>query len=530
MPGTPAGGVTDGERGRTMARADDGQAYGQARLETLQQGLPMPLLDTMPDGPVRLPVAKVIVVGGGFAGLSAAWFLRAAGFAPTVLEASDHVGGRVRTSYDFLPGRAIEFGAELVGWNHVLWLGFAKLFGLGFSMLTDDGDFGQAGLSAPLQVNGEVLSDWDATRVYEELDRAVEQLIEPARLVKPYRPWDSIDAKRLDMMSLAEWIDAQGLTSAGNRAVKTLFANDNVVDPAQQSLLGMLSQVAGGGGRRFDADTEVMRCSTGNQSLAFRLRDNLVTAGVPVLTGHPVTAIRVNERGVSVTAAGATHRADYVVLAAPPASWHRMRLPFDTADYDLSWGPAVKFFSRLRRRVWLESGHAPTAVSDVVGETWEGTDNQIGAPDDDVVLSLFAGGWSAEAAMAQRVDPKTGLPDPRSWYRPRLDALFPGYAEARRAAGGTHFQAWPLVPYVDCGYTSPAPGELTTKGKALSEPVGGRLVFAGEHACPAFIGYMEGALESGLLALDQLGALERLWDPHTIRAALEAAADAGWQS
>ena len=60
---------------------------------------------------------KVLVIGAGMAGLSAAWHLAQAGIEATVLEARDRVGGRVWTSRDFadIP---VEFGAELIHGRH----------------------------------------------------------------------------------------------------------------------------------------------------------------------------------------------------------------------------------------------------------------------------------------------------------------------------------------------------------------------------------------------------------------------------
>ncbi len=62
---------------------------------------------------------KVLVIGAGVAGLSAAYHLKQAGIEATVLEARDRVGGRVWTSRDFadIP---VEFGAELIHGNHAL--------------------------------------------------------------------------------------------------------------------------------------------------------------------------------------------------------------------------------------------------------------------------------------------------------------------------------------------------------------------------------------------------------------------------
>lgn len=49
-------------------------------------------------------------------------------------------------------------------------------------------------------------------------------------------------------------------------------------------------------------------------------------------------------------------------------------------------------------------------------------------------------------------------------------------------------------------YSCPHPGEATTSWPQLASEFLG-LAFAGEHACPGFFGYMEGALESGINAV-----------------------------
>src|SRR5437867_1791473 len=71
----------------------------------------------------------VAVVGGGFAGLCAAWYLGQAGAASTVFEARRTYGGRVQSDRSFLPGRVIEMGAELIGLNHPMWINLAREFG-----------------------------------------------------------------------------------------------------------------------------------------------------------------------------------------------------------------------------------------------------------------------------------------------------------------------------------------------------------------------------------------------------------------
>ena len=54
------------------------------------------------------PQKRVIIIGGGIAGLVAAFELMRQGHEPLVLEAQDRVGGRVYTLRDFAPGLYIE--------------------------------------------------------------------------------------------------------------------------------------------------------------------------------------------------------------------------------------------------------------------------------------------------------------------------------------------------------------------------------------------------------------------------------------
>ncbi|KAM0047915.1 putative non-specific polyamine oxidase [Helianthus debilis subsp. tardiflorus] len=56
---------------------------------------------------------SVIVIGGGFAGISAARALHDASFQVTVLESRNRIGGRVRTDYSF--GFPVDLGAS---WLH----------------------------------------------------------------------------------------------------------------------------------------------------------------------------------------------------------------------------------------------------------------------------------------------------------------------------------------------------------------------------------------------------------------------------
>src|SRR5262249_9751603 len=74
---------------------------------------------------------KVIVIGAGLAGLSAAYELKKAGHDVTILEARTRAGGRVYTLREpFSGGLYAEAGAMWIPQTHDLTLGYIKEFGL----------------------------------------------------------------------------------------------------------------------------------------------------------------------------------------------------------------------------------------------------------------------------------------------------------------------------------------------------------------------------------------------------------------
>ncbi len=446
----------------------------------------------------RLASKTAVVVGAGFAGLSAAvWLKRLGAGQVIVLEARSRVGGRVRSDTGFTPGRIIEAGAELIGLNHPLWLEYAREFGLGFSVITPEDYFTKAGLEEPVSIGGTLLTPKEQRFVFDEMTALTRQITQDAVPVNARAPWTSPDAEALDNMSLGDRLSELDISELTRQLFTVMMENDNAVPVDRQSYLALLATVKGGGLDDYWTDSEIFRCETGNQSLAACMQSELRACGGSVHCGCPVTDIEICDGYVRVDARNMRLSADYIVLAAPPSVWPAIRVtPRFPAGLCPAHGPALKYLCNIKSRFWICEGLAPTGFSDELGQTWEGTDNQMQTQNQGLEMSVYAGGPYAAAAM--------NAPDTRQYFTSRICPLYSGFKEN---ALTDCFLDWPRMPWTMTGFSCPRPGEVTTLGPVLARPYYGRLFFAGEYASPDFFGYMEGALQSGLFAA--LRILER---------------------
>jgi monoamine oxidase len=450
----------------------------------------------------------VSIVGGGFAGMMAAAFLRQAGFGVTVFEARPDVGGRVASVTTVSEGRVIEAGAELIGANHPMWLSLATGLGLGLAVLTSDDEFTAASLQMPLYLKGLTLLPGEAKDLYNDMDRVLKAISDDATSIPdPYQPWNSPNADSWDKITVADKLRSLGVhpVSLLWDALAAELGNNQAIDIGLQSYLGLTAAVRGGqlGNdiMAFWTQSEVFRCAAGNQQLARSLRDLLerVSPG-SVRTSTPVQQITIESDHVIVTADGHAHSSDYAVLAVPQPAWQGLSIsPPVPAGYHITTGPAIKYLCPVTGRFWLRSGQAPTSLSDDLGMTWEGTDNQMVVGGQGVELSVFAGGPSAVAAMQ--------APDKQKYFTDKLTRIYPDFPG--HALGPGVFMDWPNDRWTRCGYSCPTVGQVTGAAQQLAGMYAGRLAFAGEHTVMAMFGYMEGALQSGFFAFSRINAAAR---------------------
>ncbi len=316
---------------------------------------------------------RVLVIGGGFAGLACAHELKSVGYDVTVLEARNRVGGRVLTFRDMVPGKHVEGGGELIGTNHPTWMGYGAKFHLDLKVIPDD-----ESLLAPIVIGGRRLEKEETEALYKEMDKAFATLNDAARNVNALEPWKTANAEALDARSMGDWFAGIDVSHNAKRAIRAEIEANEGVPLERQSFLAFLTMVKAAGVEKYWTDSETVRCLDGNQTLALTLAEKL---GGRVHMGEAVVSIVAGDQHVMVsTESGRRYTADDVVLTIPPSTWGGVHIsPELPADLRPQMGPAVKYLSAVKGPFWKESGLAPDGLTDGdIAMTWDGTAGQTG--------------------------------------------------------------------------------------------------------------------------------------------------------
>jgi monoamine oxidase len=474
------------------------------------------LLGTGPDakaterGPAQRD-ADVVVVGAGFAGLTAARELAAAGKTVIVLEARDRVGGRAH-NHDLGGGTVSETGATFVGptQDHVLTL--AKQLGVGTFPTYDTGenvylshgrretfsDTGPTG-SAPL----DPLLLPDLTTVITRLDQMSTEVPVDA-------PWRAAKAEEYDRETLAGWISRNtvnpGFAEVVGAATRPIFG----AEPRELSLLYVLFYIAASGNeqtpgtfeRNFNTrgGAQMSRFLGGSQVIPDRIAAQL---GDRVVRNAPVRRVTQSSSGVDVVADGISVHAQRAIVAIPPALAGRIDyqplLPFerDQLTQRFGQGTMTKVAAVYDAPFWRADGMTGQALT---------TEGPVSATFDDSppdgtpgVLFGFVGGDRTREFARLSFD---------SRRRAVLDQFADFFGPKALSAHDYFETQWASEQWTrGCPVAIAAPGLLLSYGEWIRKPIG-RIHWAGTETSTYWAGYMDGAVRSGERAAKE--ALEAL--------------------
>ena len=327
-------------------------------------------------------------------------------------------------------------------------------------------------------------------------------------------PWTTPGALRLDHRSVANWIDKLDASPQCKAALGLQFTADNGVVLEKQSYLGMLTQIKGGGVERYWTDSETDRLMGGNMKLAEQLAEAI--GAERIVTGTSVESIDVADHGVNVVTRDRRFDADDVVLTVPPSLWGRIKIsPGLPKEMLPQMGKSLKVLSKVDQQFWKDSKLAPDSINDgALTLTWEATGGQ--ADPGVYVFSGFASAGNAEICRKGWGAQKEGF------FKAEIGKVYKDYS---RSLQDVRFMDWPTDPQTMAAYSFPAPGQVTKVGPLLAQVHAEHLHLAGEHTCYKFVGYMEGALQSGVRVARRLAERDGivLKGPTTLPATTEPA-------
>lgn len=435
-------------------------------------------------------MAEVVVVGAGFAGLTAARELTRLGRDVVVVEGRDRVGGRSYTVE--LAGVPVDLGATFVGPTQDAVLRLAAelgcepvpTYGEGKNLIRWRGRVRSYRSTIPRLSVIELL---DVSRIQWRFERV-------CRKVSVSQPWTSPAAEQLDSISLDRWLRS---IHAGASARELMAIMARVTWGAEPDAISLLHAVryvkaAGGLGRMLDVEggAQQDRFLGGTQQIALRMAEQL---GDRVRLGAPVRRIATGpDRALTVATDTGEIPAAAVVVAVPPA--HRADIEFDPPlppGHDMlarHWpqGRLSKAYAAYDTPFWRRDGCSGEALSDE-GPVFITFDC---SPDD-----------SGPGVLLGFTDARTFDPLPAERRREvalaGFAALF-GDAANRPVAYLDH--CWGTEEFAPGGPTAAVPpGAWTEHGQWLRAPVNG-IHWAGTETADVWTGFLDGAVRSGLRA------------------------------
>jgi len=459
------------------------------------------------------------VVGGGVAGLTAAYRLQAKGVTPVLLEASNRWGGRMLTIYDFYKSMFCELGGEFVDTDQEDIQVLAKELGLEMQLLDVAGGEDLYFFGGKWYTPKDMVDPKTGSGAFKPI---AEKIAEDAeKLTDEEENWTDY-AHELDKMSLKAYLD-QFRGKAPDWAIDLLdvaYVGEYGLETEDQSSLNLVDFIATDMSKPFaifgDSD-QAFRIKGGSSALIKALLVALKDKA-DMRLGYALTAIDAQDEKITLTldAPGGTKSEsfDAVILSLPFTRLREVKglesLELEPlqlqAIRELSYGTNAKLFSGTKTRVWQSKDSGLPAPSNGYfysdlgfQNIWDQSANQ---PGEAGVLTDFLGG---KAGLAEESTARKILNDGVAKMAPKIAESFDP------AAVAAFF--WATYPYTLGSYASASVGQYTTLLDVTADPArDGRIQFAGEHTSSEWLGYMNGGVQSGNRAseaLIELLALEK---------------------
>lgn len=425
----------------------------------------------------RVSSPDVIVIGGGFCGIAAARELRHQGYNVTLLEARNRLGGRTFTTE--FAGKEADMGGTWIHWHqpHV----WSEIRRYGMTLAETPGTVAEDIIYLDYQGKRH---ETKASKIWAEFEASVARFFGNAyeTMPRPADPFANDAWIKADRFSVQQKLDSVQLSPDMRVFVDTLFTLYGSNDPSQTSWVDMMRWYALSG-----YNTTVMNDATARYKIAGGTKSLLdamaADAGADVRLSTPVKAVRQTNDRVEVTTEDGTRLTANAVVCAVPMNVLK----------DVQFSPALpagkiepsrqkhaangtKVHVLVKGEYPIMSLWAPTGKAPLNFVMWDslnkGNTHFIGFGPSAETLDINDTD-SIQAALRQ--------------FLPKVEVL--------EAYG----YQWDVDPYSQGVWSVSRPGQMSKYLKTLQEPQG-RVIFANSDWANGWRGFIDGAIEQGIIA------------------------------
>ena len=450
---------------------------------------------------------RIAIVGGGIAGLNAAYKLKKQGRIAEIYEASKRSGGRMFTAKNLLnPGLTTELGGEFVDSNHKEMFALAKEFGLEWLDMQAPGE--EKVIAETFYFGGTHQTEAQAIDAFRPLAERIKADYDKLGEVVDFE--NDGGGKELDNTSLADYFDKIGATGWIRSLLNVAFLTEFGLECGEQSSLNMMfmisTDLSAGKIELFGESDERYKVVGGNQRIVDELASRV---DGQINLDHKLVALKSRNQGFTLVfnSGGRTEEvnADIVILTLPFTMLREVDVQVGLPDWkkkaiaELGYGRNAKLMLGTATRFWRTQGYSGNIFSDEAFQlAWDNSRLQGGTGGG---ITCFTGGRASD-------DLKNGtVADHAKRMVAALEKPYPGMTT--QFNGKSDMFYWPTHPFTKASYACYKPGQWTTIAGAEIKPVG-NLFFAGEHCSSDFQGFMNGGAETGKqAALDVRKALRK---------------------
>lgn len=421
---------------------------------------------------------RAIVIGAGVSGLQIASLLQNKDFEVVILEASDKIGGRIRSTRAFADF-AIELGAEEVHGENSYHYNIAKKHG---------GEFVD---ESPLHYYIEYQNQFGQDAVLAITNPAINRVLD--------LNWEEICSYPDNQkdMSLKDYLLESCLPEDLHHAVDGILGREWATDLDKLSMKGI---------KRWNNNwtyghNNFLLKNLSNHEVIMKEYAHVLDK---VILNTPVASITYgeDEQVIVKDQRGRAFIGDIVVVTVPISQLKKGAIKFQPelpekkkeALENVSMEPAMKMMLKFKNRPWAEDlGNVVT--KGLITLAWPSSTG--GKSQKNHVLTCLITGQEAGrlSKMEEKEAVKLVLADLVRVYGRKVEDDFDDFV----------IQDWTKEKYIEGGYSFPNVKEDETTRPTLAEPLLNKVFFAGEGVSRNF-GPISGAIESSFTAYAQICA------------------------